>query len=47
MQYTAQAFKGLIDDEVLANQQKFGINVITPPPRESVWKLYVEKLRTH
>ena len=38
-------FKGLTDQEVLQNRQKYGINLLTPPKRPSIWKLYLEKFQ--
>lgn len=34
---------GLTDDEVRANREKYGVNLLTPPKRPSLWKLYLEK----
>ena len=34
---------GLTDDEVLRSREKNGINLLTPPKRPSLWKLYLEK----
>ena len=36
---------GLSDSEVLASRQKHGENLLTPPKRASVWKLYLEKFQ--
>ncbi|WP_304315007.1 calcium-translocating P-type ATPase, PMCA-type [Phocaeicola plebeius] len=38
-------FKGLTDQEVLQNRQKYGMNLLTPPKRPSIWKLYLEKFQ--
>lgn len=38
-------FKGLTDQEVLQNRQKYGVNLLTPPKRPSIWKLYLEKFQ--
>ncbi|WP_308763857.1 calcium-translocating P-type ATPase, PMCA-type [uncultured Bacteroides sp.] len=38
-------FKGLTDQEVLQNRQKYGANLLTPPKRPSIWKLYLEKFQ--
>lgn len=38
-------FKGLTDQEVLQNRQKYGTNLLTPPKRPSIWKLYLEKFQ--
>lgn len=34
---------GLTDSEVLQNREKYGVNLLTPPKRPSLWKLYLEK----
>ena len=36
---------GLTDQEVLASRQKHGANLLTPPKRPSMWKLYLEKFQ--
>ena len=36
-------FKGLTSQEVLESRRTHGENVLTPPVRESWWKLYLEK----
>ena len=36
-------FSGLTADEVLASRRLHGANVLTPPPRDPWWKLYLEK----
>ena len=36
---------GLSEKEVLASREKYGMNVLTPPKRPSVWKLYLEKFK--
>ena len=38
-------FKGLTDQEVLQNRQKYGANLLTPPKRPSILKLYLEKFQ--
>ena len=47
MSYNTQdsRFKGLTDQEVLQNRQKYGMNLLTPPKRPSIWKLYLEKFQ--
>lgn len=37
--------QGLSDEQVLESRQKYGDNVLTPPKRISLWKLYLEKYR--
>ena len=34
---------GLTDEEVLSSRQQHGNNLLTPPKRPSMWKLYLEK----
>ncbi len=34
---------GLTDEEVLQSREKNGVNLLTPPKRPSLWKLYLEK----
>ena len=34
---------GLTDEEVLKSREKNGVNLLTPPRRPSMWKLYLEK----
>lgn len=36
-------YSGLNDAEVKENRKKFGENVLTPPPRTPMWKLFLEK----
>ena len=36
---------GLTDQEVLLNREKYGENLLTPPQRPSIWKLYLEKFQ--
>lgn len=36
-------YLGLTDNEVLQNREKYGVNLLTPPKRPSLWKLYIEK----
>ena len=37
---------GLTDDEVLQSREKNGINLLTPPKRPSLWKLFWKNLKT-
>ena len=34
---------GLTDEEVLRSRERYGANLLTPPKRPSLWKLYLEK----
>ena len=36
---------GLTDSEVLQSREKNGVNLLTPPKRPSLWKLYLEKFK--
>lgn len=36
-------FIGLTDEQVLESREKYGANLLTPPKRPSLWKLYLEK----
>ena len=36
---------GLTDQEVLSSREKYGVNLLTPPKRPSMWKLYLEKFQ--
>ena len=37
--------QGLSEEEVVRNRQQYGENTLTPPKRESIWKLYLEKFK--
>ena len=37
---------GLTDQEVLSSREKYGVNLLTPPKRPSMWKLYLEKFQS-
>ncbi len=36
-------YNGLTDEQVVENRQRFGCNELTPPPRNSWWKLLLSK----
>ncbi|MDE7074393.1 MAG: calcium-translocating P-type ATPase, PMCA-type [Odoribacter sp.] len=36
-------YRGLTDTEVLASRTKYGENILTPPPRTPLWRLFLEK----
>lgn len=38
-------YQGLTDEQVRIQRQKFGANVLTPPPEEPWWRLYLEKFQ--
>lgn len=38
-----QHHSGLTDQQVLSSRKKNGANILTPPKRESLWKLFFEK----
>ena len=37
--------QGLSSKQVLSNREKYGENLLTPPKRPSIWKLYLEKFQ--
>lgn len=37
--------QGLSDQEVLQSREKYGPNLLTPPPDTPWWKLYLEKFK--
>lgn len=41
----SQKWVGLTDKEVLESRAKHGDNILTPPKRESLWKLFLEKFQ--
>ncbi|WP_242055513.1 MULTISPECIES: P-type ATPase [Nostocales] len=43
VQKTQLPFEGLTSEEVKVNRQKYGVNVLTPPKRDPLWKLFLEK----
>ncbi|MDD3741547.1 MAG: cation-transporting P-type ATPase, partial [Bacteroidales bacterium] len=40
---TKKHYKGLSDEQVVESRKKYGANILTPPPRESVWRLFIKK----
>ena len=36
-------YQGLTDEQVLESRKKYGSNVLTPPEKDSLWKMYLEK----
>jgi magnesium-transporting ATPase (P-type) len=38
-------FTGLTEQQVLENRKRYGANILTPPKRESLWKLFLDKFR--
>lgn len=36
---------GLTEQQVIQNREKYGVNLLTPPKRPSLWKLYLEKFQ--
>lgn len=38
-------FKGLSADEVLESRRKYGVNILTPPKKQSIWSQFVEKFK--
>ncbi|MBQ7823183.1 MAG: calcium-translocating P-type ATPase, PMCA-type [Bacteroidaceae bacterium] len=38
-------YSGLTDTQVKENRQKYGANILTPPKRESLWKIFIENFK--
>ena len=38
---------GLSDSEVIASRQKHGANILTPPKKEPLWKLFLKKFEDY
>ena len=36
---------GLTEEQVQESRAKYGVNLLTPPKRPSMWKLYLEKFQ--
>ena len=46
MSTTQSKLQGLSEEEeVIRNREQFGENLLTPPEKESIWKLYLEKFK--
>lgn len=43
--HTTDIHVGLTPEQVLESRQKYGENILTPPRRTSLWKLYLDKYR--
>ncbi|MEJ5301944.1 MAG: cation-translocating P-type ATPase [Bacteroidales bacterium] len=41
----SEEFTGLSDEQVIQNRLKYGNNILTPPPKDPIWKLYIEKFK--
>lgn len=41
----AQHYQGLNDNEVLQSRREHGANILTPPPKEPLWKKFLVKFR--
>ena len=42
MSSTQSRLQGLSDEEVIRSRGQYGENLLTPPQKESIWKLYLE-----
>ncbi len=40
-----QAFEGLTASQVVENREKYGVNILTPPAKEPLWKQFLDKFR--
>ncbi len=38
-------YQGLTDSEVLESREKHGVNILTPPEKESLWSKFMEKFK--
>lgn len=45
MSTTQTKYHGLSNEEVVRYRKKYGENTLTPPQKESIWKLYIEKFK--
>ena len=45
MSTSQSKLQGLSDEEVIRSRQQHGENMLTPPEKESIWKLYLEKFK--
>ncbi len=45
MSTTQTKYHGLSNEEVVQYRKKYGENTLTPPQKESIWKLYIEKFK--
>ena len=45
MSSTQSRLQGLSDEEVNCSRGQYGENLLTPPQKESIWKLYLEKFK--
>ena len=45
MSSTQSKLQGLSDEEVIRSRGQYGENLLTPPQKESIWKLYLEKFK--
>ena len=42
----SNSLKGLTQDEVIRSREQYGANLLTPPKRKSLWRLFIEKFNT-
>ncbi len=40
---SAAHHQGLSEQQVLENRTKYGVNILTPPVKEPLWKQFLEK----
>lgn len=45
MNTTEKHYSGLTDEQVLQQREKFGKNVLTPPKREGLWKIFIDSFK--
>lgn len=45
MSHNTSTLKGLTASEVVESRRRYGVNVLTPPEKDSLWKLFFEKFK--
>lgn len=45
MEQKKQQYSGLSEAEVLKSREQYGANILTPPKKEPLWKLFLEKFQ--
>ena len=38
-----ERYQGLSEAEILESREKYGVNILTPPEKESLWSKFLEK----
>ena len=40
---SSKNYRGLTEAEVLKSREQYGVNILTPPEKESLWSKFLEK----